>query len=68
MVINVEFSSNSKFIASGDYDNLIKTWDLDGSELMKFIVNLDWVLKVRFSEDDQFIISGSFEFCVKIWS
>ena len=67
-VRDVEFSSDSKFIASGDDDNLVKIWDLDGNELMRFIWHLDWILKVRFSEDDKFIISGSFDYSIKIWS
>ena len=49
---DVEVSPDSKNNASQGDDILVKVQDLDGSELMRFIGLLDWVLKVRFSEDD----------------
>ena len=67
-VVSVCFSHDGKRIASGCFDDSIKTWDAEsGRELATFRGHTSHVLSVAFSPDDRQLASGSGDRLVKLW-
>jgi WD40 repeat protein len=71
LIWGVAYSPKMDKIASASFDNKVKVWNPDGSEI-KIISQLqeehkDKVLAVNFSSDGKIIASGDFEGKIKLW-
>jgi WD40 repeat protein len=67
-VISVNFSNDSKVLASGSWDNSIKLWDYkNGIELVTLNGHTSWVWSIAFSPDGKYLASGSYDKTIKLW-
>lgn len=67
-VYSVDFSPNSKYLASGGADRTVKLWEAaTGKLLHTFRGHRGTVLTVKFSPDGNNIASGSADGTIKIW-
>ena len=67
-VWSVAFSPDGKTIATGNSDNTVKLWNLEGKELQSFKGHSSSVRSVAFSPDGKTIATGSFDNTVKLWN
>jgi WD40 repeat protein len=65
----INFSPDSKYLASGSRDKTIKLWSVaEQKEIKKLQGHTASVLSVCFSPDGNFLASGSVDNMVKVWS
>jgi len=67
-VRNVNFSRDSKIIATSSDDKTIKLWSFDGKLLKTLQGHNDTVTAVSFSPDGETIVSASYDKTINIWS
>jgi WD40 repeat protein len=61
-------SPDGKYMASGNYDNLVLLWDAEsGEQLRSFKGHSDYVVSVAFSPDGKRIASASYDGTIRIW-
>lgn len=66
---SIAYSSDSKYLVTGSYDNTIKIWDAsNGKELKTLLGHTDRVRSVKFSPNGKWIVSGSDDKTVRLWS
>ncbi|MBT5427094.1 MAG: WD40 repeat domain-containing protein, partial [Bacteroidetes bacterium] len=66
---SIAYSSDSKYLVTGSYDNTIKIWDATtGKELKTLLGHTDRVRSVKFSPNGKWIVSGSDDRTVRLWS
>jgi WD40 repeat protein len=65
---DVQFSSDSKMIASGGRSREVKLWALDGKLINTFPGHKDSIFEVNVSNLDQMIVSASGDSTVKFWN
>jgi len=64
----LKFSDDSKFLASGGWDNYTVLWDMETfSKLHVLEGHSDWIREVDISPDNKYIASGSHDGSFKIW-
>jgi WD40 repeat protein/predicted Ser/Thr protein kinase len=69
VVESVTFSPDSKFLASGGYDETVKVWAVGSwREVATLRGHESGVLSVTFSPDGKFLASGSWDETVKVWA
>jgi WD40 repeat protein len=67
-VNSVAFSPNSRILASGSFDNVIKLWEVSRGKLLKTLKGHgDFVLSVTFSPDGNMLASSSYDKSIKQW-
>jgi WD40 repeat protein/cellulose biosynthesis protein BcsQ len=68
-VWSVDFhTSDSKIIATGSDENIVKIWNVETGTLLKELEgHTNWILSVAFSPDGKVLASGSEDNTVKIW-
>jgi len=65
---SVAFSSDSKYVLSGDSNGEVKLWDVQtGKEIRDFSGHSDIVESVAFSPNSKYVLSGSRDRQVKLW-
>ncbi|BAZ16845.1 WD-40 repeat-containing protein [Calothrix sp. NIES-4071] len=67
-VWNLNFSPNSKYLASAGDDNAINIWNLDGNLIETFKGHNDAVSSIAFSPDGKTLASASWDKSIKLWS
>jgi WD40 repeat protein len=68
-VCSVAFSPDSKYLASGSRDNMVKLWSVESQkEVSTLQGHTSWVMSVAFSPDSKYLASGSYDKTVKLWS
>jgi WD40 repeat protein len=69
VVNSIVFSDDSKYLASGSYDNTVKLWNV---ETQKDIFTLQGyslrVTSIAFSPDSKYLVSGSDDKTIKLWN
>ncbi|MCB8779622.1 TIR domain-containing protein [Planktothrix agardhii 1032] len=65
---DVQFSSDSKMIASGGKSREVKLWALDGKLINTFPGHKDSIFEVNVSNLDQMIVSASRDSTVNLWN
>ncbi|NVO04095.1 MAG: caspase family protein [Bacteroidetes bacterium] len=64
----VAFSADSKFLASGGADKLVKLYDANSfKEIFTFTGHTDEIYGIAFSDDGNIIASASNDYTVKLW-
>lgn len=70
-VLSVAISSDTRYLASGGRDNLIRIYDTrlsgEGSEVQSFCGHRDAVTSLTFQKDTYSLFSGSADRCIKHW-
>ncbi|KAF1809453.1 WD40 repeat-like protein [Eremomyces bilateralis CBS 781.70] len=67
-VTSVDFSPDSKTLASASEDATIRVWDAgSGKALQTLKGHLDWVMSVAFSPDSKTLASASVDATVRVW-
>jgi WD40 repeat protein len=65
----VAFSSDSKYLASGAYDNTVMLWSIESQkEIATLRGHSSWINCVAFSFNGKYLASGSSDKTIKIWS
>ena len=67
-VWEVSFSPNGQILASGDGNNRIKLWNLNGKLIQTLEDHTGTIHSVRFSPNGQYLASGSGDNTIKIWN
>ena len=67
-VLDLEFSPDGKYIASGSRDNTVKLWNLEGKAIATFQGHQTLIRDVAFSPNGKYIASASGDNTVKIWN
>jgi WD40 repeat protein len=61
------FSSDSRFLVSGSYDNTIRVWDMVGSSPVRVLEgHTDYVMDLSLL-DDRVLASGSYDNTIRMW-
>jgi len=64
----LSFSHDSKYLASGGWDNTVRLWNLETfTEVHELKGHNDWVREVCISYDNEYILSGSQDGTFFIW-
>ena len=67
-VLDAQFSSDGRWLATGGFDTTIRIWSLDDSEPPRVLSGHDgWVRSVSFSSDGRQLASGSVDQTVRWW-
>jgi WD40 repeat protein len=64
---SVAFSQDGTRVVSGSFDNIIRIWDIDGSEIQTLRGHDGWVNSVDLTPDGTRIVSGSQDMTIRIW-
>ncbi|MGB6301608.1 MAG: AAA-like domain-containing protein [Rivularia sp. (in: cyanobacteria)] len=64
----LSFSPDGNFIASGDDNNTVKLWNMEGNLLKVFKSHTDNIWSVKFSPSGDMIASASDDGTVKLWN
>ncbi len=68
VVLDVNFSPDGKFFASGDISEKIRIWEVKNNQLFSICEGHDdYILSISFSPDSQLIASSSIDKTAKIW-
>ena len=63
------FSPDSKLIATGGNQGIIKIWDTENEkELQPITAHREWIRSLRFSPNGKILASGSFDNTIKLWN
>ncbi|KIL60290.1 hypothetical protein M378DRAFT_130771 [Amanita muscaria Koide BX008] len=67
-VTSVAISHDSRFVAAGSLDAIVRVWDIESGQLLARLQgHTDSVYSVAFSADGRGVISGSLDKCLKYW-
>jgi WD40 repeat protein len=67
-IFSLDFSPDSKLLASCSMDENIKTWDVDSGRIHKLFTGHSYaVVSVRFSPDARYLVSASYDGTAKLW-
>ena len=66
-VLSAAFSPDSQILVTGNADNTVQLWDLQGNLLNTFKGHGNLIRSVTFSPDGQTLASGSGDSTVKLW-
>jgi len=67
-VDSVAFSPDGRTLASGDFDDTIKLWDVTSGQLLHTLINHGrYVISVAFSPDGRMLASGNANKTIKLW-
>ena len=67
-ITSIDFSPDSKVLASGSYDETVKLWQVKSGELIATLKGHSGpVTSVTFSTDGKVLASGSYDETVKLW-
>ena len=68
-VISLTFSPDSKLIATGGDQGLIKIWDTENrKELQSFEAHRQWIRSLRFSPNGKILASSSDDGPIQLWN
>ncbi|TAD79227.1 MAG: hypothetical protein EA001_04795 [Oscillatoriales cyanobacterium] len=65
---SITFSPDSKWLATGGHDNLIRIWNLQGQQVRTLAGHSSAVTDVTFSPDGRFLASAGDDSTVRIWT
>jgi len=62
------FSPDSKILASGSFDSMIKLWDVSsGTQLRSLVGHIGWVVSVAFSQNGTMLASVGSDNSIRLW-
>jgi WD40 repeat protein len=65
----IAITDDSRYIASGDCNNVVKLWELtSGQEVRSLRGHTDWVEAVQFLPDHVRIVSGARDGALRVWN
>jgi len=67
MVMDIEFSPDSKNLASASADSTLRSWNLDSGESQIIRGHRDTLTSVAFFSDGEHVATGSFDRTVRVW-
>src|SRR6266568_3225111 len=69
IILSVAFSTDGRFLATGDNNGDIRLWSLEnGQPLLTFIGHTNWVRTLAFSPDGAYLASGGDDQTVRLWN
>lgn len=68
LIASIAFTSDSKLVASGSWDNTIRIWDVQtGAQIRTLTGHTKSVTSVAFSPNGRLLASGSTDYTARIW-
>ena len=68
VVDSLSFSPDGKMMATTNWNGVVKLWNLQGKEVVRFQAHSDRVYDINFSPDSQIIATASRDRSVKFWN
>jgi WD40 repeat protein len=67
-IMDLDFSPDSRYLASASLDNTIKIWDVKTGEIVRVLTGHEGgVSSIDFSPDGKHLISGSVDLSIRLW-
>ena len=63
----VAISGDSRRVATGSNDGVVRIWDMESGELREELVHFGRVSSLDFSGDDQYLVTGGEEGVLRVW-
>lgn len=67
-ITDVNFSADSRYIATSSYDQTAKVWDMNGKEITTLSGHYQAVNTVVFSPQNNYILTGSDDHTARLWN